>query len=95
MHKKRFTFGVAIVVVAVMICSGLAQTKDEAKSDIPEIILKAFQSEYPEAKITGFEQETVDSLTVFEIECTDGDTKKDVILSTEGKIIQVEQEIAV
>ena len=95
MHKKRFTFGIAIAMVVVMICSGLGESKDEVKPDIPEAILKAFQNEYPDAKITGFEQETDDSIIVYEIECTDGDTEKDVILSAEAKIIQVEQEIAV
>jgi hypothetical protein len=97
MYKCRIAFSVAVaaLMIAAFVCSGLAQSKDEAKPEIPEVILKAFQSEYPDAKITGFEQETDDSLTVFEIECTDGDIEKDVILSAEGKIIQVEQEIEV
>lgn len=97
MHKRRITFiiALAIIMVAAFVGSGMAQSKEDVKSDIPVAILKAFQNEYPDAKITGFEQKTDDSVTVYEIECVVGDTEKDVILSAKGKIIQVEQEIAV
>jgi hypothetical protein len=97
MLKRRIVISIAlaIIMVAAFAVCGTAQSKDEAKTDIPEAILKAFQGQYPDAKITGFEKEADDSTTVFEIECTDGDTEKNVVLSAEGKIIQVEQEIAV
>jgi hypothetical protein len=91
------TLGITLIalVVAAFAVHGLAQSEVKAKMDIPEAIQHAFLNAYPNATVTGFEEETIDSLTVFAIECKDQGVEKDVLFLADGTIIQVEREIPV
>ncbi|MFH1892231.1 MAG: PepSY-like domain-containing protein [Candidatus Zixiibacteriota bacterium] len=74
---------------------GFAQSENQDKVELPDAVLKAFKSAYPNAEILGFEAEKNDNAMVYEIECKFGKVEKDILYSADGSIIQIEQEIAV
>lgn len=69
---------------------------DEKKidlKDVPKAVADAVKAKFPNAQATGAEKETEDGKTTFEVAIKDGDKKREVGVSADGKILEVETAI--
>lgn len=84
--------------MAVVLCSiqtALYAGEEEIDvKDLPSAVLAAFQKAYPNAEIKGASKEDEDGRIVYEIESVDGKQKRDILYSEEGKVLEVEEQIA-
>lgn len=76
--------------VAVLSLAALAGEVKLTESQMPKPALDAVHRKYPAAKVLGFEKETEDGKTIFEVKLTVGTERVDVGLSAEGKILAEE-----
>jgi hypothetical protein len=83
-----------IVAVATLTLTPVAGDHDGLKEEeIPAVVLKAFETAYPDAEITGFDKEVEEERILYEIETCQEDVKKDYVYSEDGTLIQIEEEI--
>ncbi|MCB1060178.1 MAG: PepSY-like domain-containing protein [Calditrichaeota bacterium] len=91
-----------IITMAILLCAGglsaaTAAEPDSEKSislgEVPAAVLAAFESQYPEAKITGTNQEVKDGQTFFEIESKQGKTTRDVLYLPDGTVQEIEESV--
>jgi hypothetical protein len=61
---------------------------------LPEAVLSAFKTAYPNAVIKGTAKEVENGVTLFEIESLDGKFGRNIIYSTDGKVAEIEESIA-
>jgi hypothetical protein len=62
--------------------------------DVPKAVLDAVKAKFPMAELTEAVKETEEGKTIFEIALKDKGRKLDVSATAEGKITEIEQEIA-
>ncbi len=60
---------------------------------LPDAVLSAFKTAYPNAVIKGTSKEVENGVTYFEIESVDGKTKRDLIYMADGKVTEFEEAI--
>jgi hypothetical protein len=87
---------VAFVAMTLSLVLAVARA-DEEKVDldkVPKAVLEAVKARFPEAKLVGAEKETEDGKTIFEINIKDKNQNVDVSLTAEGKILEIEKQIA-
>jgi len=60
---------------------------------LPEAVLSAFKTVYPNAVIKGTAKEVENGVTLFEIESLDGKVKRDLIYTADGKVSEFEEAI--
>lgn len=86
-----------IVLAATISFSALTSTRAQEmkikKSDLPAVVSKAFQAEYPNAKILGVAKETEKGVTYFEIESKDGKVRRDLLFTKNGKVAEIEESL--
>ena len=94
-HKLVQLLGLAALVGGL---SALALAQEEQEQQIkrkgvPVTVLEAFQKAYPNATIKGYskEPEKETGQTVYEIECVEGKTMRDVTYSADGTLISIEE----
>lgn len=89
-----------VVCVAVLWAGGAgAQDKEPAetkvsKAALPAAVLKAFKAAYPAAEMKGASKESENGQTFYEIESVDKGTKRDLLFTPEGALVEIEEEIA-
>ncbi len=86
--------------VAVALALGLgaaAQPQDHetqiGKKDVPAVVLAAFAKAYPKATVKGYAREVEKDQTMYEVECVEGKTHRDVTYSPDGILLLVEERI--
>src|SRR3990172_5700352 len=88
---------VAVVFLAVGSCgSAWAQEDQEAKiekKDVPAVVLAAFAKAFPKATVKGYAKEMEKGQTMYEVECVEGKTHRDVTFAPDGKLLMVEEEV--
>jgi len=93
---------IRIAVAGAVVWSGLlglvsAARADEEKvplKDVPRTVLDAVKARFPGAELTGAAKETEDGKTTYEVALKEKDRNVDVALTAEGKIVEIEREIA-
>jgi len=65
------------------------------KKDVPQAIISAFTKSYPNAKIHDYSKEVKKGKTSYEIESTDGNTKRNVSYSANGQVLEIEEAISI
>jgi hypothetical protein len=60
---------------------------------LPETVLSAFKTAYPNAVIKGTSKEVEKGETYYEIESVDGKTKRDLLYTADGKAAEIEEAI--
>lgn len=60
---------------------------------LPEAVLAAFKSAYPQAVIKGTSRETEKGVTTYEVESVDGKLNRDLLYTAEGKAVEIEEGI--
>ncbi len=78
----------AWIVAAVAIPRGLA-----GQDSLPPAVASVFQQSYPAARVLHVSKERRDGKVVYEIESRDGDTRRDLIYSPVGAILEIEERI--
>jgi len=61
---------------------------------LPEAVLSAFKTAYPNAVIKGTSKETEKSVTYYEVESVDGKLNRDLLYTADGKAAEIEETIA-
>jgi uncharacterized membrane protein YkoI len=96
-HMGRFF---VIVFALTLVLSGIAAGQDQPKAKsvdlkiLPQAVLQAFKTAYPNAVITGASKEVENGVTQFEVESIDGKLNRDLIYSADGKVIELEETTA-
>jgi hypothetical protein len=85
------TIGLVIILAICVTASGNAQDKKIAKKDIPAVVLKAFESAYPKAKIKTFGSEVEKGVTFYELETVEGKIKRDLLYKADGTLEELEE----
>ena len=70
------------------------QEKRIKEKDLPVVVIKAFHSEYPTAKIIGTSKEVEKGVTYFEIESMDGKVRRDLLYTKGGIRSEIEETLA-
>jgi uncharacterized membrane protein YkoI len=91
--KQSTNFILALLVCATT-ASSLPQERELKKSAVPKAVLDAFAKAYPNAKANEFSTETENGKTMYEIESTDGKTKRDITFTADGTLMATEETIA-
>lgn len=94
--KNNTVLRAATVVLAICLGSVLASAQ-EAKireKDVPAAVLNAFKSAYPNATVRGYAKEKENGKLYYEIESTDGTTKRDLLYHPDGTVAEIEETIA-
>lgn len=72
-----------------------AQEKKIQRSDLPPAVEKTVVEQAQGAKIRGFNQETENGATFYEVELTVDGHSKDVLMDKDGKVVEVEEQVAI
>jgi uncharacterized membrane protein YkoI len=68
-----------------------AQEKRLKKTDVPKVILSAFEKAYPKATVKGYGSEVENGKTSYELETVEGKTHRDILYSADGTVIEIEE----
>jgi Putative beta-lactamase-inhibitor-like, PepSY-like len=92
---NRFRMGlVALTGLSVLAVAARAQEGKISPEKLPSAVRKAVDKKFPQAKYRGAAREVADGKTTYEVELTVEGRAVDAILSPEGKILEVEKEVA-
>lgn len=93
MKKIKQRFWILLGMAGIFVLMTLGLTAPVLAGDLPDHIKKAVKAEYPEAVITTSRYEKWQGRMVYEVEIQTRDDKAlEVIVSTEGTILDVEEE---
>lgn len=86
----------AILLAAVLLFAGLAvaQEKKIKRSDLPPAVEKTVAAQSAAATIKGFSKEAEKGQTYYEAEMIVNGHTKDILMDTNGAIVEVEEEVA-
>lgn len=93
---KTWRLGAVAVALALGLCAAAQQQDHETqigKKDVPASVLAAFAKAYPNATVKGYTREVERDQTMYEVECLEGKTHRDVTYSPDGKLLLVEESI--
>ncbi len=90
MHISKFA------VIAALACTtiALAQEKKIPRTDLPPAVEKTVAAQSQGATIKGFSQEKEKGQTYYEAEMTVSGHSKDVLIDTNGSVVEVEEQVA-
>jgi hypothetical protein len=85
-----------LALAGVLLCATFAfsQEKKIKRSDLPPAVEKAVAAQSEGATIRGFSQEKEKGQTFYEAEMVVNDHSKDVLIDSNGDIVEVEEEVA-
>lgn len=89
-NERLVVLGVLLLALAA---SALAREERVQRKDVPAAVLAAFAEAYPKATVKGYSQEVDKGQTVYEIECVEGKTRRDVTYSADGKLVLLEESV--
>lgn len=97
MPTNRLVTPVAIAICAMILSAVTIHAGEEkiAKKDLPREVLSAFEKAYPKASIKGLSREEEGGSVFYEIESLDGKTARDILYTSDGKMAEIEEAIAV
>ena len=95
MNIKMFRVGVLVIGIALISLgtSSWAYAGERKVNHVPDVVENGFKKAYPQAVILSYEEEVKNGKTTYEIESKDGSTRRDVILSSTGQILEAEEKI--
>ena len=88
---------VVLSVCALLSVPSLAVRADEEKvplKDLPKAVADAVKKKFPKAKVVSASKEIEDEKTLYEVTLKDGEQNVQVTATPEGKIVEIEKEIA-
>src|SRR5713226_9051262 len=99
-HKRSWPMnilkvGVISVVVLLSATSAVAQEKKIKRSDLPPAVEKTVAAQSAGATVKGFSKETEKGQTYYEAEMIVNGHTKDILIDTNGAIVEVEEQVAI
>ncbi len=88
----RVVSSLCVLLFGATICL-VAQEKAIEKASVPAAVLKAFADAYPKAVIKGCKTESEKGKKFFEVESLDGKTKRDLLYTADGTVVEVEESV--
>jgi uncharacterized membrane protein YkoI len=88
-HMVAFAAG-----ILVLAGSASAQEKKIKRSDLPPAVEKTVAAQSARATIQGFSTEKENGQTLYEVEMTVNGHSKDVSMTADGSIVEVEEQVA-
>ena len=89
---------IIIGAVAALFVAGVASAQEKEKkikrSDLPAAVEKSVGEVSKGATIKGFNQETENGKTAYEVEMTVNGHSKDVLMDASGNVLEIEEEVA-
>jgi hypothetical protein len=73
----------------------LPGTSLAGQDSLPSAVASAFHQAYPAARVLHVSKERRDGNVAYEIESRDGDTRRDLIYSPAGAVLEIEEQIPV
>lgn len=94
---KTGRWGAAAAALALGLFAAAQEQNHETqiqKKDVPAAVLAAFAKAFPSATVKGYTREVEKGQTMYEVECVEGKTHRDVTYSPDGKLLLVEESVA-
>src|SRR5580700_903188 len=87
---------VAALAVSLLFLAGYASAREKKikRSDLPPAVEKTVAAQSAGAMIRGFSTEKENGQTLYEVEMTVSGHSKDVSMTTDGSIVEVEEQVA-
>ena len=89
---KRVTL-IAIGLFLTSLCASAQESKVREK-DVPQAVIAAFKSAYPNATVRGYAKEKENGKLFYEIESKDGATMRDLLYNPDGTVAEIEETVA-
>ncbi|MEO6954389.1 MAG: PepSY-like domain-containing protein [Polyangia bacterium] len=86
---------ISLFVVIALAAPVHASDKPIEASAVPKPVIAKVHTKYPAAKILGYELETEDGQTSYEVKIADGARQLEVLCSADGAIVAEEEKIAI
>ena len=85
-----------LMAVGLLLASfpAFAQESKIKEKDVPQAVLAAFKSAYPNATIRGLAKEKEKGKLFYEIESKDGATMRDLLYNPDGTVAEIEETVA-
>src|SRR5437016_1779571 len=93
---SRLLCGLPVFAVFGALFTASVMRADEENIELdklPKAVVDAIKAKYPDAKMVSAEKETKDDKTFYEVVIKNKDRSLELLLTAEGKIVSVEQEI--
>src|SRR5947209_3088008 len=92
---NRLFCGLSLVLVFLVAAAPSRADEEKIALDkLPKAVVDAIKAKYPDAKLVGAEKETSGDKTFYEVVIKNKDRSIELLLTPEGKIVTVEQEVA-
>jgi len=91
--KSQYLIITIFGTLLVMLGSVNAEEKELSKNQIPKAVIEAFEKAYPNAKSLEFEEEMFEGKTAYEVEYKKNGVEYEFLYSTDGALLQKEEEI--
>jgi len=86
--------GIVSAVAVLTATSAVAQEKKIKRSDLPPAVEKTVAAQSAGATVKGFSKENEKGQTYYEAEMVVNGHSKDIVIDTNGAIVEVEEEVA-
>jgi uncharacterized membrane protein YkoI len=87
---------IGVVAVALLFAVGaFAQEKKIKKSDMPAAVQKTVDEQSKGATVKGYSTEVEDGKTLYEVELTVNGHSKDVSMTADGAVVEVEEQVTI
>lgn len=83
----------AVIISFISLTDAFAQEKKISENEVPAPVLSAFHKSYPKAEIKGTNIEIERGKKCYEIESLDGSVNRDILYTSTGKLIEIEETI--
>src|SRR5437660_4990868 len=95
--KSAMTFKKVMLMAIGLLLVSLSASAQESKireKDVPQAVIAAFKSTYPNATVRGYAKERENGKLFYEIESKDGDTMRDLLYNPDGTVAEIEETVA-
>jgi len=83
------------VLSLAMTLLGSAQERKIKKADLPPAVAQTVAAQSQGATVRGFSEETENGKTYYEVELRVNGHSKDILMDTEGGVVEVEEDVAI
>lgn len=93
--KRLLILAISLLSTTYVTSSSAKSFDDENIKNAPEKVISAFKKSYPKSKIFEYSKEKENGRIVYEFEIRNGNLKKEILYSENGKLLQIEEEILI
>lgn len=96
--ESRISLSRMTLIAISLLLTGLTVSAQESKireQEVPQAVIAAFKSAYPNATVRGYAKEKENGKLFYEIESKDGATMRDILYQPDGTVAEIEETVAV